>query len=162
MLEVPKFFKNYETIDQGVPKGHWKRAKRKPRCINKSWPKKGDINKREMLLEMSTCRRHLADLVCHFGAHWISKGRSARCFSMYLAQTQKLGKSFNVCTAKIGEYKTTKNMKRTKVQSTWRFCISSGFTTTQKVKRWRSYEICAIPCMVSYAILIWQLACTIS
>ena len=38
--------------------------------------------------------RHLADYVCHSGARWISNGRSAMCFSMYLAQQQKLETSF--------------------------------------------------------------------
>ena len=37
--------------------------------------------------------RHLVGFVCRLGAHWISKGRSARCFSIYLVQLQKLAKS---------------------------------------------------------------------
>ena len=32
--------------------------------------------------------RHLADFGRHFGPRWISKGQSARCFSMYFAFAQ--------------------------------------------------------------------------
>ena len=84
--------------------------------------------RREGFLEMSTCWRHLVDSVCHFGAHWISKGRSAQCFSKCLAQPQKLDNIFfNNYTAKIGECKTTKNMKRMKGQSTRSFCMFQRF-----------------------------------
>ena len=73
-------------------------------------PKKGERNKREQWEGVGALRilehfgHHPVDFGSHFGAHWISEGRSAGRFSMYLALPQKIEKQtyVNNYTAKVG------------------------------------------------------------
>ena len=53
-----------------------------------------------------------------FCAHWISKGRSARCFSMYWGNSKTREIIFYLTTVpqKLKGCKTTKNVNNTKVQ----------------------------------------------
>ena len=104
-------------------KSHWKSCKRepigtkrdqklakgRPKCIKNSGPKKGE--RRILILKRGRVFgvpfwRHLVDFGCHFGAHWMSEGRSAWCFSIYLALPNKWTNHvfFDSCAAKIWKY----------------------------------------------------------
>ena len=121
LTNIESYAKRDAKRSPGVPKALQRLATGRTKCIKKSGPNKGECTSEVWV----PFWRHLVDFMCHFGAHWISNGRSAWCFSMYLVQPHKLNKScfFVNLTTKTGKCEPLKNIKRTKVQCTRRFSM---------------------------------------